>query len=235
LSYNLYWGKGMKKIGIILILISYIIVPLFAQSSAVVKETTGKVEVQAPGGRWTNAAVGMTISRGTTISTGFGSRALLDLGNAVLDVQPLTRLRLEELIEKEGTVQTDLFLRVGKVKAEVKSVSGLQQDFKLRSPISTAAVRGTNFGYDGFDVVVVDGNVVYLTLLGQKRSYSSDEGGGSDGYGTPTSGGDGKNSDSGINPYTPGAEGSETRLPAGAGLDLTGSITVIIPPLVEPQ
>jgi len=69
-------------------------------------------------------------------------------------------------------------------------------------------------------------------LLGQKRSYSSDEGGGSDGYGTPTSGGDGKNSDSGINPYTPGPGGeSGNRLPGTAGLDLTGSITVVVPPI----
>jgi hypothetical protein len=174
----------------------------------------------------------MTISRGTTISTGFGARALLDLGNAVLKVEPLTRLRLEELIEREGTVQTDLFLRVGKVKAEVKTVTGLQQDFKLRSPVSTAAVRGTNFGYDGFDVVVFDGDVLYLTLLGQRRSYSSDEGGGSDGYDTPPTGGDSKNSNSGVNPYTPGAGGeSGSRLPGAAGLDLTGSITVIVPPI----
>jgi hypothetical protein len=108
----------------------------------------------------------MTISRGTTISTGFGSRALLDLGNAVLNVQPLTRLRLEELIQKEGTVQTDLFLRVGKVKAEVKSVAGLQQDFKLRSPVSTAAVRGTEFDYSGYDIVVINGEVIYQTSRG---------------------------------------------------------------------
>jgi hypothetical protein len=172
----------MKKIGIILIIISLIVGSLSAQSSAVIKETTGKVEVQAPGGQWTSAAVGMNISRGTTISTGFGSRALLDLGNAVLNVQPLTRLRLEELIEKEGTVQTDLFLRVGKVKAEVKSVSGLQQDFKLRSPVSTAAVRGTEFDYSGYDVVVIDGEVIYQTSRGQERTYSSGEGGGDKGF-----------------------------------------------------
>jgi hypothetical protein len=221
----------MKKIGIIFILINLIIGSLSAQRSAVIKETTGKVEVQAPGGQWTSAAVGMSISRGTTISTGFGSRALLDLGNAVLNVQPLTRLRLEELIEKEGTVQTDLFLRVGKVKAEVKSVSGLQQDFKLRSPVSTAAVRGTEFDYSGYDVVVFDGTVLYLTLLGQGRSYSSGEGGGSNGYGTPGTGGDSKNSQSGVNPYAAGPGGeSGSRLPAGIGLDPTASITIIIPP-----
>ena len=222
----------MKRIGIILILISFAIIPLFAQSSAVIKEATGKVEVQAPGGRWESATVGMSISRGTTISTGFGSRALLDLGNAVLNVQPLTRLRLEELIQKEGTVQTDLFLRVGKVKAEVKSVSGLQQDFKLRSPVSTAAVRGTEFDYSGYDIVVMNGEVIYQTSRGQQRSYSSGEGGGDKGDGTATSGGDSKNQGSGINPYTAGAGGeSGSRLPGDAGLDLTGSITVIIPPI----
>jgi hypothetical protein len=232
LSYNLYWGDSMKKIGIIFILINLIIGSLSAQSSAVIKETTGKVEVQAPGGQWTSAAVGMSISRGTTISTGFGSRALLDLGNAVLNVQPLTRLRLEELIEKEGTVQTDLFLRVGKVKAEVKSVSGLQQDFKLRSPVSTAAVRGTEFDYSGYDVVVIDGEVIYQTSRGQERTYSSGEDGGDKGDGSATSGGDSKNEEAGINPYTAGPGGeSGSRLPGAAGLDLTGSITVVVPPI----
>jgi hypothetical protein len=231
LSYILYWGRDMKKIGIILILLHLMIIPLCAQSSAVIKETTGKVEVQAPGGLWTSAAVGMPISRGATISTGFGSRALIDLGNAILNVQPLTRLRLEELIEKEGTVQTDLFLRVGKVKAEVKSVSGLQQDFKLRSPVSTAAVRGTQFDYSGFDVVVIDGEVTYQTSRGQKRTYSAGEGGGDKGDGTASSGGDSKNEESGINPYTAGAGGeSASRLPGASGLDPTAIITIVIPP-----
>ncbi len=220
----------MKQITIIIILICLISTVLTAQSSAVIKETTGKVEILVPMGGWTRAAVGMTISRGTTISTGFNSRALLDLGNSVLRVQPLTRLRLEELIEKEGSVQTDLFLRVGKVNAQVKSAAGLKQDFKLRGPVSTAAVRGTDFEYDGFDVVVFDGDVLYLTMLGQGRSYSSGEEGGSDGYKTPTSGGDSKNSNSGVNPYTAGAGGeSGSRLPGAAGLDMTANITIFIP------
>jgi len=226
----------MKKIGIILILLSFAAFVSFAQSSAVLKEVTGKVEVRTPGGPWTHAAAGMSISRGTTISTGFGSQALLDLGNSVLNVQPLTRLRLEELLQREGTVQTDMFLRVGKVNAEVKSVAGLKQDFKLRSPVSTAAVRGTNLEYDGFDIVVFDGDVLYLTLLGQERTYSSGEEGGGDGYGTPTSGGDSKNSDSGVNPFAAGPGGdSGSRLLAGAGLDLTGSITIIIPTINPPE
>ncbi len=221
----------MKKIGIIFLILNFAAIAAFAQSSSVVKELTGKVEVKAPRGAWTSALVGMTISQGTTISTGFNSTALIDLGNSVLNVRPLTRLTLEELIEREGTIQTDLFLRVGKVNAEVKSVAGVKQDFKLRSPISTAAVRGTNFGFTGFDIVVYDGKVVYLTLIGQGRSYTSGEGGGGDGYNTPESGQDSKSSSSGVNPYTTGAGGqSGNRLPGDTGLDLTGSITVILPP-----
>lgn len=205
---------------------------LVAQSSGVIKEMRGKVEVQALGGRWRSASVGMTVSTGTTVSTGFNSTAVIDLGNSILDVKPLTRLRLEELIEKEGTVQTELFLKVGKVRAEVKSTAGLRQDFKLRSPVSTAAVRGTKLDYDGFDVVVFDGDVLYLTLLGQGRSYSSGEGGGGDGYGTPASGGASKDKESGVDPFP---TGPGSRLPVGAGLDLTGSITIIIPPIFQPE
>ena len=222
----------MKKIGIILIILGLFCGHLFAQSSGVIKEMRGKVEVQAPGESWRSASVGMTVSRGTTISTGFNSTAVIDLGNSILDVKPLTRLRLEELLEKEGTIQTDLFLKVGKVRAEVKTTAGLKQDFKLRSPVSTAAVRGTKLDYDGFDVVVFDGDVLYLTLLGQKRSYSPGEGGGGDGYGTPESGGDNKNSRSGVIPYTPGAGGdSGNRLAGDIGLDPTGSITIFVPPV----
>ncbi len=222
----------MNRLGTILIFICLAGAALSAQSTAVIKEVSGKVELQAPQAGWVPARVGMTVSRGTTISTGFSSRALLDLGSSVLNVRPLTRLRLEELLEREGTVQTELFLRVGKVKAEVKSIAGMKQDFTLRSPVSTAAVRGTDFEYSGFDVVVLDGNVLYLTLLGQGRSYSSGEGGGSDGYRTPTSGGDSRNTNSGVNPYTTGVGGeSGSRLPADSGQDLTGSITVFVPPI----
>jgi hypothetical protein len=222
----------MNRLATILILLFLAGGALSAQSTAVIKELSGKVELQAPQADWVPARVGMTVSRGTTISTGFNSRALLDLGSSVLNVRPLTRLRLEELLEREGTVQTELYLRVGKVRAEVKSIAGTEQNFTLRSPVSTAAVRGTKFEYNGFDVLVTEGNVVYLTLLGQGRSYSSGEGGGSDGYQTPASGGDTKDSSSSVNPYTPGAGGeSGSRLPADSGLDLTGSVTVFVPPI----
>ncbi len=47
-------------------------------------------------------------------------------------------MTVEELVQREGTIGTTLFLRVGRVKAEVKSVEGLTQEFKLRSTVSVA-------------------------------------------------------------------------------------------------
>jgi hypothetical protein len=219
----------MKQISIICVLLLLAAVFAAAQSEAVVKEASGKVEILAPPQGWKAAQAGMTVPIGATISTGFNSRAVLDLGNALLTVSPLTRMRLDELIEQEGTVRTDLYLGVGKVRAEVKTAAGLSQDFKLRSPVSTAAVRGTDLGYDGYGVQVYEGNVVYFNLLGQSRSYGGGEGGGGSGYNTPGSGGDGMEAGAGVNPYTAGAGGSsDSGLSGGAPAIPTGGIVIVV-------
>ena len=201
----------------------------FSQTQAVIREVSGKVEIQPPQSGWIAAQEGTVVSLGTTISTGFSSRAVLDLGRSVLRVDPLTRLRIDQLIEREGTVSTDLFLRVGKVNAEVKSASGAIQDFKLRSPVSTAAVRGTGFDYSGYDLFVYDGEVTYENLTGQDRTYGGGEGGETSGTDTPESGQSIKDTDSGVNPYTVGVGGAPRQVPSGtSGLGLTGSVIVIV-------
>src|SRR5271157_6108882 len=88
---------------------------LFSQSQAVVTQFTGKVEVKASGGDWQPAKQGMTLDTGASISTGFSSTALLDLGTSTLKVRPLTRMQLVQLIAREGSVSTTLALKVGKV------------------------------------------------------------------------------------------------------------------------
>lgn len=149
------------------VLLIAIIIPAVAQTSAVVQSFSGKVEVQNAGGSWTPVSTGQTIPKGATISTGFRSEAVLRFGESTLEVQPLTRMRIDELVQREGTVKTDLYLRVGRVKAEVRRTEGLQQEFRLRSPVSTAAVRGTSFSYDGINLQVVEGLVALINAYGQ--------------------------------------------------------------------
>ena len=138
----------------------------------VVKEVKGKVEVQSGAAGWRAATTGMRLNKGTTISTGFNASVVLDVEGAVLQVKPLTRMRIDELVKKEGTVSTGLYLKVGKVKADIKSSEGLKHDFSLRSSVSTAAVRGTSFEFDGVNLWVENGTVVLTNILNQSRAFT---------------------------------------------------------------
>ncbi len=160
------------------------------QTQAVVKELTGKVEVKIGSGAWQPAKAGMKFDTGAYISTGFNSTAVLDLGTSLLTVRPLTRLQLAELIQKEASVSTTVVLRVGRVRAEVKKVEGVQQDFTVRSAQATAAVRGTIFEFDGVSVQVSDGLVAFTNTLGQGVGVGAGEGSSTsgDGTGSPTTG-----------------------------------------------
>jgi hypothetical protein len=191
----------MKRLLVILFFSFMLIGAISAQLKAVVNEISGKVEIKSSEGSWRPARAGMNIGRGYSISTGFDSTAVLEIGQSILRVRPLTRMRLEELVQKEGTVSTDLFLKVGKVKAEVKTGSGVPQKFTLKGPVSTAAVRGTEFEFDGFTVKVTNGSVVFLNTLGQGRGVSGGEDSSTDGLEPPTSGDEEKDLRAQVNPY----------------------------------
>ncbi len=197
----------MKKLIIITALIFLLTAPLFSELQAVIKEVSGKVEIKAPAKGWESATEGMEISKGTIISTGFKSQALLDLGSSNLYVKQLTRMSLDELTQQEGTVTTGLFLRVGKVKATVKTAAGLQHNFTLKSPISTAAVRGTEFDYDGSKVKVYgnkESAVMLTNLFNQGRTVRGGESSGTSASSRPNKSEGSRQEDSSVNPFTSG-------------------------------
>jgi hypothetical protein len=130
--------------------------------------------------------VGTTIPKGSSISTGFKSTALLEMGESSLAVNQLTRMTLEELARQAGVQQTNVFLRVGRVSAQVKTTTGIKHDFKLRSPVSTAAVRGTDFEYNGWLLVVTDGEVTLTSPGGSTRLVIAGEKGYTDGLSLTT-------------------------------------------------
>jgi hypothetical protein len=220
----------MKRLAMLMAILLLAATIVGAQTQAKVRSFTGKVEILSAQQAWVPVKAGMSLGMGTTISTGFNSTAVLELGSSVLQVKPLTRLRLNELVAREGTVKTDLFLQVGKISAQVKSAEGLTQDFKVKSPVSTAAVRGTGFEYDGYDLYVFEGTVTYSNLTGQSRSYTPGEQGGSDGYSTPTDAEQQLLADFGVNPYTLGA-GNQDVTVTTVTKPATGSVTIqIFPP-----
>ncbi len=153
------------------------ILPAQTEVTAVVRSINGNVEFRESSGAWQSLVEGYELPIGASISTGFNSSAVLELGLAVLEVKALSRLTIEELIEREGVVESDMYLEVGRIQADVRRTETRRQDFRLRSPVATAAVRGTSFSFDGSNLSVTQGIVELSNMRGRSssvpRGYSS--------------------------------------------------------------
>ncbi|MDR1250221.1 MAG: hypothetical protein LBK63_13085 [Treponema sp.] len=95
---------------------------VFAQEGqAVILEAQGTVEIRdGDSTEWRAAAPGDTIKKNAVIATGFKSIALIALGDSRLIVRPLTRLTLDELIQRDAVEEASLRLRTGRIRAEVR-------------------------------------------------------------------------------------------------------------------
>ncbi len=164
----------MRKI-LILTMLFLVAAGVFAQEQAVLREYSGKVEVMPPGKNWEPAARNLVLPAGTVISTGFNSFATIQAGSATIQVKPLTRMAVAELVKAQGEQKTTLDLKVGRVRARVEKVEGLEHDFALKSPVSTAAVRGTEFEFSGTALRVFEGIVRYANAIGQSRTIVQGE------------------------------------------------------------
>lgn len=127
---------------------------------------TGKVEYNDGSGIWKPVKTGSSISSGSIISTGFKSEATVKLGASILSIRPLTRMTLNQLVERDDVVDTEVYLDVGKVKAEVNSFNNKKNGFSVKTPVATASVRGTVYEVSDQEVRVLSGNVVCRTNNG---------------------------------------------------------------------
>jgi uncharacterized membrane protein YciS (DUF1049 family) len=96
----------MKKLLIMIMLFVLALgVGFAAEQTAIVKSLAGKVEFRMGTGAWTVVAAGVKLPIGATVSTGFDSRVVLEIGNSTLNVSPLTRMTIRELVEKTAWYQ----------------------------------------------------------------------------------------------------------------------------------
>lgn len=144
-----------------------------AQVTASFQDVSGKVEYRAGGNGWQAASVGDEIGPGAVISTGFGAEAALLIGESILTVDALTRLELEELVRREGVVDSDMYLSVGRVRADVRDTQGVPPTVRIRSPEVVASVRGTDFVFDGKTLAVEEGTVLLTNRVGEDRAVTA--------------------------------------------------------------
>jgi len=152
----------MKRL-LILILLTSAALAVHAQNAEILS-LSGTVEIREPGSDWTAAQTGQVVSTRSMISTGFGSRARLSVGGMELSLQPLTRVVIDSLSADGPTTRTQVSLRTGRVRASRPPVSRSTQrtiDFRVSTPVATAAVRGTDFE-QSFNKLVTDEGLVAL-------------------------------------------------------------------------
>lgn len=181
----------------------------------------GRVEVRLNGGEWQPAQDGMMLGMGASVSTGFNAEAVLDIGPNTLTVNSLSRLTLEELIEREGVVDTNLHLPVGRVRGEVRRTDqGRQSEFNIRGAVATAAVRGTSFEFDGVNLRVLEGDVSVANRFGHQVSVRGGQSSSTSGEDeAPSSPDESLEAESTVQVYTGGAEdGIRTRRSSATGL-----------------
>jgi len=86
--------------------------------------------------------VGMEIEKGMTIETGSKSLMSIQIGtNALLKIESNSKILMETVLSSKSI---ELFLKKGKVLINVsKLLKG--ESFKVKTPVTVAAVRGTRF------------------------------------------------------------------------------------------
>jgi hypothetical protein len=178
----------MKKVFFVL-MSTVFAVSVFSQNEGrlrgVIQEFNGTVEVkQSAASSWVPATVGMNLDKNASISTGFKSSALIRLGDSLVTVKPLSRVRLEDLAVSRETADVALFLQAGRVQAKVAPpAGGGKVNFQVRSPSVTASVRGTEFNMDPGNVKMISGTLSFAgadgvpALVSAGQSASAGPGG----------------------------------------------------------
>ncbi|MFO8042490.1 MAG: FecR domain-containing protein [Alkalispirochaeta sp.] len=136
-----------------------------------VQQAEGVVQYRLPdAAQWESLAPGQELPQGTTIISGSNGSAILASGDSTIEVDALSRIVLNEVTLNAGQETTDVEMRFGQVRSRVRRSQNRGTDFRVSTPVSTAAVRGTDFVYDGRELVVLEGDVAFTNLTGQHHS-----------------------------------------------------------------
>jgi len=115
-----------------------------------IKRVEGTVETRpAVGQPWVALKAGMPLAVGADIRTGFRARCVLDLVDSLVQIDPLTVIRIGELTREDGKVRTRFLMKQGHTQAIVEKPA-IESDFAIVTPSATLSVRGTQGIHTGF-------------------------------------------------------------------------------------
>jgi len=137
--------------------------------AARVMEVEGTVESRpAVGEPWQAVAVGSVLAPGADVRTGFRARCVLDMTDSLVQIDPLSVVRIAELERTGDKVRTRLFLKQGHTQSIVEK-GRIESDFAILTPSATLAVKGTRgiqcgyFAVHGGDYGLLDAGLIGVT------------------------------------------------------------------------
>lgn len=127
-------------------------------------EVNGKVQWRAAADQpWQNAKVNDVVTPGGEVRTGLKSFAALRVGdNATALIDAGTMFQMPAVVKDGDTLRTTVSVKSGRADFKVDKV-GLTNDFKVVTPSTTLAVRGTEFA-------VASGALKQVEVLGARRN-----------------------------------------------------------------
>lgn len=117
------------------------------------------------------AAVGMPVNAGDTLTTGPRSSCDITLGNSLLRLKESTELTVTNALLHNGKENTDITLDSGALLCKPGKLLS-DESFIVRTPTSVAAVRGTQFGVrtdaaESTRIKVFEGTVSVVPRVGK--------------------------------------------------------------------
>lgn len=144
---------------------------LFAYEAEVLS-VQGKAQFSNDGTSWAPLSQGTKIGQGATIQTAFKSSLKIKFKGSVVDLGPMTRIKVEELSESPSKDNAVVSMKVGTLVSNVKKLEDRRAGFTIRGPAVTASVRGTivkeECGYNRDTVTAIESvTAVWPTSKGE--------------------------------------------------------------------
>jgi len=133
--------------------------PLRATFIDVVGKVQWRPAADAP---WQEAKVNDVVDAGVEIRTGLRSRTAIRMRNATVLVDAGTLFQLPQAVKDGDVLRTTAAVKHGRADFKVDKV-GLSNDFKVVTPSTTLAVRGTGFA-------VATGALKQVEVIGARRN-----------------------------------------------------------------
>lgn len=148
----------------------FIIAPLVSATTVTVTDVTGSAQYRIGSGEWQTVQVDDQLSTDAEIVTSVRAGVTINAAGNEVVIGGLSRVRISELVQSAGEIRTRVELPYGRMSANVRSGANRGNDFSVSTPIATAAVRGTEFTFSGYELGVSHGDVELANQIGQTHS-----------------------------------------------------------------